>query len=389
MSNLEEIVARLPRFREAAETLRETLLANLTLIGETPAPTFHEEERVRLMAERLSEAGLQNCSLDADGNGIGLLPGTEGKQNILLVANADTAVSDEQDQTIEIQTDRVIGPFVGDNSIALAGLVTLPALLDALEIRLKSNVIFLATTRALGRGNLEGIRNFLARSGYKFDAALCIESVQLGRLNYSCMGMLRGEIVCRLPRNYDWAQFGATGTIIPMSDIIGRISRIPLPPRPLTSIVMGSLHGGFTYNNVARETTLHFEVRSESPEILQQLREQIADITEDVAGQSGKEVALDVFAQREPGGIEISHPLVRKARAVLTGLGLQPQLYATISLQAALRDMKIPALTLGITTGERKSELDEVDESAAIGPMSIGMAQLPGILRSIDDGVGA
>ena len=131
--------------------------------------------------------------------------------------------------------------------------------------------------------------------------ALCLEGVQLGRLNYSCLGMLRGEVTVRLPDNYDWAQFGATGSIIPMNDVINRINKIALPRRPLTSIVLGSLEGGLTYSNIARETTLRFEVRSESAEILDQTGRQIGDIAQEVAAQSGVGVDIDLFARRQPG----------------------------------------------------------------------------------------
>ena len=41
---------------------------------------------------------------------------------------------------------------------------------------------------------------------------------------------------------------------------------------------------------------------------------------------------------------------------------------------------------LGITTGTRFSELDEIDEALAIAPMADGMAQLAGMLRAIDEG---
>ncbi len=386
MADLENILTSLPRFREAADALREMLLANLTMIGEIPAPTFSELDRAVFIAERYGQCGLSGCSVDAKGNAIGMIPGTDGRQNILLSAHSDTFVEDQQDQTIEIHADRVVGPFVGDNAIALAALATLPTLLEKLEIRPRANVYLIAAARTLGRGNLEGIRHIFQTSGIPFASGLCLEGLQLGRLNYASIGMLRGEITCRLPDNYEWAKFGGTGSIIPISDIIIRIGQIPRPQRPLTTVIIGSVHGGISSSNIARTTTLQFEVRSESSEIIRQIAEQIEDITEDVAGKSGTRVELDILAQREPGGIDIAHPLTKSARAILTKLGLQPSLYATTSMMAALRDAGIAALTLGITTGERKNELDEIDEAVAIAPMSLGMAQLVGMLLAMDGG---
>ena len=58
MLTLEQLVAALPDYRSAAERVREMLLANLALIGEAPAPTFEEQARAEINAERFAAAGL-------------------------------------------------------------------------------------------------------------------------------------------------------------------------------------------------------------------------------------------------------------------------------------------------------------------------------------------
>ncbi|MDO9541604.1 MAG: peptidase dimerization domain-containing protein, partial [Kiritimatiellia bacterium] len=348
---------KIEQYKSAAESLRDMLLADLIHFGEIPAPTFAEEQRIRFLVNRFEEIGLTHISIDALGNGMGIIAGSEGRRNLLVLTNADTLVKDPKDQTIEVRADRLVGPFVGDNSIALAALTTLPLLLERLNLQFKSNIILLATTRSLGRGNLEGVKHFLANSGRSIEAGLCLESVQLGRLNYHCIGLLRGDIHCRLPENYQWAQYGVAGSIIPMSDVVNRISQIALPHRPLTTIIMGMIKGGIAYNNIARETVLSFEARSESSDILNQVKQQITDIITEVGARSGVKITLDVIAQREPGGLDSSHPLVRKATVILTALGLQPMLYSTTSQLSAIQDAKIPGLTVGLTTGERRFEL--------------------------------
>ena len=385
MAGIENILAALPAYRTAADSVRELLLANLAMIGEIPAPTFAEQARAECVAERLASAGLHSCSVDGKGNAAGILTGADSRRMVLIAAHSDTL--EQADPGIQFAENHIVGPFVGDNSIALAAMCTLPLLLERLELRLQCNVVFVAASRAEGRGNLEGMRHFLANSGFTFQHGICLESFQFGRLNYANIGMLRGEIIIRLPDNYDWAQFGSTGSIIPMSDVINRISRIPLPRRPMTSIIMGSIEGGLSYNNIARETRLRFEVRGESIEILKEVKEQIEDVVEDIAGQSGTRINLDIFAQREPGGIDVGHPLVRSARAIITALGASPMLYATTSMMSALKDAGMPALTLGVTKAERKSDLDEIDEAVEIAPISLGMAQLVAILQCIDGGL--
>ena len=338
--------------------------------------------------QRLADSGLQECSRDEANNGFALLPGTDGQQTILLAANADTLVEEPEDQTVEIARDQVVGPFVVDNSLALAGLVALPLLLDKTGIRLRSNLLLMAAAGCLGRGNLSGLKTFLAQTSMPVQYGICLEGVQLGRLNYACLGMLRGEITARLPDDYDWMKFGATGAILPINDVINQINKIPLPQRPPTRMVFGSIEGGVSFHTIARDTRLRFEARSESSEILNQIQDQLGDICEEVSSRSGVAVQLDIVARREPGGIEIGHPLVKAARAVLAALELAPMMYTTASIMSALVDSRIPAVTLGLTTGHRRGTLDEIDESVAIPPLDTGMAQLAGMLLAIDGGYG-
>lgn len=384
MHSLNEILASLPAARTAAEELRDPMLANLVLLGETPAPTGQEQARVALLLERFAEAGLEGGGTDEQGNGSAVLPGLDNRRTILLTAPADTAGPADMDQSLEIEPGRVVGPFVADNSLALAALATLPLLLERLKIRLRSRVVFLAAVRCMGRGNLEGLKFFLAHGPLPVQVGLCLEGVQLGRMNYACLGMLRGEIVCRLPESYNWAQYGATGTIIPMTDVITRLNGIPLPRRPLSSLVLGAIRGGFSYNTIAPSTKLQFEVRSESADILRDVRARIEAIAQDVAAQAGVRVAVEFLAARDPGGLSAADPLVAGARSILGALGLQPMAYLTTSAMSAFVDRGIPALTLGVTRGERRGTAEEFDEAADIGGMAIGLAQLAGMLQLMD-----
>ncbi len=380
-----DIITLLPRLREAAAELKTVLLSNIVLVGEAPAPPGGEAPRAAAVAERLADTGLRGVAVDERGNVSATLPGTAGNgRRTLLAVHLDTATP-SAGCDIEVQEHCLIGPFVGDNTVAVGALVTLPLLFEKAGMRPESDLLLLAAARTQGRGDLEGLRAFLAEAG-AFQAGLSIESFALGRLNYTCIGLLRAEVVCRLPDHYDWARFGATGTIIPIGEIITRVSRIPLPRRPLTTIIMGSVQAGVTYNNVAREARLRFEVRSESADILRDLHQQIEDVVEDVGAQSGVQARLDVVARREPGGLDIAHPLVRRLRAIQSALALDTHLYPTTSGLAALRDAGIPGVTIGLTTGQRRPDLRETDRTAEVAPLVTGLAQLGAAVLACEAG---
>src|SRR6056297_1728851 len=123
---MEEIVHKLPKYQQAAESLREIILANLVMIGEIPSPTFDEARRVELLQNRFVECGLQNCSSDEAGNALAVLPGkgSEDGGSILITAHLDTIFENEVDHTLLVQADRITGPGVADNSLGLAILAS-------------------------------------------------------------------------------------------------------------------------------------------------------------------------------------------------------------------------------------------------------------------------
>ena len=176
-------------------------------------------------------------------------------------------------------------------------------LLEQLGIRLESNLILMGSAQSLGRSNIEGIRFFLNNTDVPISARICVEGVRLGRLSYSSIGMLRGEIHYDLPEEYDWTRFGAGGAIVNMNEVINRVLEIPLPRRPRTTIVFNSIESGAGFNTIPTRGSLQFEVRSESGPLVAQLGETIENIAAEVSSHTGTDVTVEVPARR-PGDHE-------------------------------------------------------------------------------------
>ena len=383
MKDYTELENQLSGLEDKLKKYREVLLANLLMIGEIPAPTGKEDNRIEFILNRFDEAGLTDSSIDDAGNGIGVLSGKESENALLLNAHADTIFDIKTDHTMQVASNEIMGPGVADNALGLAALVSLPYILEDLKIELKNDLVLLAGVKSLGRGNLEGIRFFLENNKFDIKNAICVEGIQLGRLSYSSIGMLRGEITCRVPETYDWSRFGDASTILTLNEVINKINDMRLPKRPRTSIVMGSIVGGSSFNTIARDATLGFEVRSESQEVVERAGETINDIVLEVSSKTGDQVELDIFAKRSPGGIPFAHPLTKCARSVMETLDIEPRLAPSISELSALINQNIPALTLGITVGEQTFKSNETIQ---IEPIYKGLAQLIGTILAVDGG---
>jgi di/tripeptidase len=238
-------------------------------------------------------------------------------------------------------------------------------------------------TRSLGRGDLAGLRFFLKNHQVPIHYGLFVEGAQLGRLSYSSMGMLRGEIHCNIPDEYDWTLFESSGAINILNEVITKMMAIPLPTKPKATITFGSVHAGNSYNTVPTSGTLHFEIRSEQAGKVGVLKNRIEEIADEVSSNTQAEVKLEVVARRRPGGIDFSHPLTKTAKRIQESLGVVPKIQPSVGELSALIDKQIPGITIGIA---HASQLHSLKENITIEPIFSGVAQLVGILQAMDGG---
>ncbi len=379
--SVKSLLEKIPGYQKKLLSLREIILANAVMIGEHQAETFNESDRIDFLSDRFTECGLLNISIDEVGNAIAILPGKNKDKNILVAAHADTVFKKTVDHTVMVEPNFIIGPGIADNSLGLSILGVLPVILEKLDIQFTSNIIFLGTVQSLGRGELKGIRFFLDNFNKPIDSAICVEGVHLGRLSYKSLGMLRGEITCHATRESEWDDFDSKGIIPDLIKIISEISRIPIPEKPKTSIILGSVEAGTSYNTAPLSSNLRFEIRSEKDKMVREIQKRIEEIVDDAAIATGSKIVFDIIARISPGGLNDNHPLVINTKHLMRSLGIDSKITPSVGLLSALINKGIPGITLGLTKG---SNLHELNESIKIDPIFKGLAQLIGIMQLAD-----
>ena len=361
------------------EKLREILLANLVLIGEIPSPTGEEQNRIAFLEERWAEYGLLDCATDELGNGVAILPGQKGDSTILLVAHADTPFALTEDHTYSVNSSRVFGPGVADNSLGVAVLSSLPLFFEKLNIQLQSDLCFLVPVRHLDQGDQEGLKFFLSNIKGPVDAAIVVEGAQLGRLNFRSMATLGGKITCQINR-----RISQESAINVLCHVVSRLNKMDLPQENHTLLTLGAIEGGVSYKYPARNGELKFQIRSNSGQTIEKITGVIYNILDDIALQPGVSAHLTPIAHTSSGGLDSSHPFVLAARQIQATLDIVPQDSIYSPAISAFAEYNIPGLCIGITLAENINYLDEFIE---IEPIMKGVAQLIGILMAIDGGL--
>jgi len=132
---MDNFIDKLPGFVDTIKSFQETIITNIVLIGQVPAPTFKEKKRTSVFMERLAEFQVDECTTDGYRNPIGIIKGTsESKPPIFVVAHLDTIFSKDIDHYYSIQENSITGAGIMDNSIGV-GITRNPA-----EIRFKIRI---------------------------------------------------------------------------------------------------------------------------------------------------------------------------------------------------------------------------------------------------------
>lgn len=384
---------------EEIQRQRDLLITNIVLSCQVPSIAVPARDndsdsldlplRAKAFSERLQEMGVDECSADAEGNPIGVVKGTDSScPPIVLAAHLDTVFEVAEDSYCTVSSSSITGPGLLDNSLSVGVLLSIPPLLRAAGIRLKSDLLLVALKESLGKANLRSARQFVSEWDGPIRAAVCLEGGELGRLNYYSDAMTRIEIRC--DASMDNLSEGERGggkrgvnALLVANEIINRILSLRLPQRPETRIVIGTLIGGVKFGIPAVTARLGLEIHSTSDDEVRSLREAIRDIATSVAYEQRVAVDIAQISSVNAANPGYSHPLVKAAQSVLADLGVEPLIGSSESELAVFLEAGIPAVTIGLSRG---SNYHLESATMDIDSLFTGVAQVLELLKRIDGG---
>jgi di/tripeptidase len=253
-----------------------------------------------------------------------------------------------------------------------------------LGLAFESDIVLVAPNQSLVRGNLRGIRRLLQTWPSPIRGAICLETVELGRLNYYSDGMIRGEISCSIASEKQWGRHHQPNAIIVINEVINAILGLRLPQKPRTQIVIGKIAGGFNHGKIAYDATFGFEIRSDSDDMVKALYNDIRDIVDDINKAFGVGLKLSRISNLNATRLQYNHPLVKCASRILNRLGVEAVSEPSETALSIFLHRRIPAVTLGLTRGDNYHQDGAMIE---IEPMFKGISQIPALIMAMDNGV--
>jgi tripeptide aminopeptidase len=342
----------------------ERFLENAILFQGIPAPTFMEQARAAAIRSMFESIEVLEVEQDPDGNVLARLAGGQVPP-VIISAHLDSVFPLSTPLEIKRESNRIIGPGIGDNALGLACLVELAH--DLKSTPLPGDLWLIANVGEEGLGNLAGMQAIVDRFGGKPSAYLAIEGMALGYVYHRALPVRRYRITIQGESGHAWVHAGRPSALHALIQLASQISQLRLPRKPRTTLNIGMIQGGSSINTIAADASLEFEVRTEDEWMLNKLDHTVQRICSQKNLHEPLKIQLSVIGERPGGAISADHALVRLAQELAERhTGFAPELGIASTDASMPLSRGYPAICIGITHGGNAHSKEEFIETEMI-----------------------
>jgi hypothetical protein len=315
---------------------------------------------------------MDNVIKDEVGNVIACLNMSKSGPNIYLTAQMDTNYGSDEDHTAALDSEKLTGPSIADNSVGLSSLINLARIIGKASLQLDANIFFLSTVGSQGKGYSTGIRSVVEEMGDNIDAMIGVEGIKLGRIGHYFKGCRILDITCRVPEDGLKAGGVKPNAVSVIAEIIHKVGGLKLPSAPDVEVNFGFVRGGEDYDKVATYSRCGIELLSMNPDSLAHVENRIRFWVSKIALKMSAEAQIERLRNHPSGNIPEDHFMVHLVKDVNTFLKVKSVPgYSSPDISVPL-SKGIPSVTIAVSEGS----VDKGNETILINPLATGMKQL-------------
>jgi len=362
----------------------ERYLDKQVQIAEVSAPTFHEGERAKVMADEFRRVGLKDVEIDKQGNVLGWRPGSS-PDALVIAAHLDISFEPGVNTKVRKDGARWYGPGLADDSRGLINLLAVVEAMNQAGLQTRRSLLFVANVGEEGLGDLNGVKYLFQESRYRsrLKAFISVDAVSLNGITNGGTGVKRYKVTVRGPGGHSYNNFGRPSAVHAIGRVVAQLSTLEVPDSPKTTYNVGRMGGGTAVNAVAEDAWIEVDLRSEDrvsldrieQALLQAVQRGVADENKQRAASKTEVTAKTELIGNRPAGVTSpSEPLVVAALAASKTMGRTPRLSIASTDSNLPMSLGIPAITVG--GGGRSDNTHSLDEwfepaSAWEGPQTL------------------
>jgi len=311
---------------------------DLITLTEVLAPPFMEDERGKVFAKMLEQAGVDSIWTDKVGNVIGLRKGTSGKSGYVGVdAHLDVVFPEGTDVTVKKVGDTLKAPGVGDDTRGLTMLISMLKAMNKADIKTEKDLLIVGTVGEEGLGDLRGMKYMFNESGLDIDSWIAIDGGGLGRISNAGLGSKRYKLMIKGQGGHSWGAFGLANPHHALGKAVDIFSEAAWEYTsgniPKTSFNVGRIGGGTSVNSIPFESWMEVDMRAIDPKNLDEIEIVFKESVEkaiseyNASGVRG-EVTYELIkiGDRPSGELPASLPLIQRTMAATKLFGETPEL---------------------------------------------------------------
>lgn len=371
----------------------EKFVNELIYLTEIPAPPFREQLRAEAYAKLLREYGLEDVTIDAEGNAMGLWRGKGGGPLLAVAAHLDTVFPEGTDVRVKRQGTRLIAPGVGDDTRGLAFLLAAIRAMREAKVETASDILFIGNVGEEGPGDLRGVRYLFGKGPWKdkIQRFITVDGRSNDSITNGALGSKRYRVTFKGPGGHSWGAFGQASPAFAMGNAIAKLGKVVVPKQPKVSYNVGVVSGGTSVNSIPFEVAMEIDMRSTSQAELAKIDATFLKIVEEAVAEEnaarlttfGKIVAdVKLIGERPSGVTPPESPVLQQVVATMKTFEKVP-IWETSSTDANIPiSLGIPAFAMASQSanrGGRSHSLDEwtdVEKTTAVKDFGVALAML-------------
>ncbi len=320
------------------ESQKNETTKNHIALTEILAPPFKEDVRGVAFSKMLELAGVDSLWTDKVGNVIGLRKGTSGTSGYVGIdAHLDVVFPEGTDVTVKKMGDTLKAPGIGDDTRALANLISMLKAMNQADIKTEKDVLIVGSVGEEGLGDLRGMKYIFNESGLDIDSWIAIDGGSMGRVSNAGLGSKRYKLVVKGKGGHSWGAFGLANPHHALGKSIDLFSKAAWEYTSgdisKTSFNVGRIGGGTSVNSIPFESWMEVDMRAISPKNLDEIETIFKSSVEkaikeyNASGVDG-EVTYELIkiGDRPSGELSAETPLVQRSMAATEYFGATPSL---------------------------------------------------------------
>lgn len=356
-----QTLCALPAVQAALSDIKrdeKVTLADQIAITEVEAPPFHEKNRGLNMIERFKALGLEDVTMDPEGNVVAVRRGAGNGPVLVLAAHQDTVFPAGTDVKVREENGILHAPGISDDARGLAVILQVLRTLEEEKIETVGDIYFVCTVGEEGNGDLRGSKYLFHKSGLPIDGFISIDGVDIHRVLSAATGSKRYRVHFDGPGGHSWKNYGYPSAIHAMGRAIAKIADVEPCADPKTTFTCGTIAGGTTVNSIAAHCEMELDMRSAGARELDEIEAQILPLIEaackeenarwNAEGENIVKLRLEPIGHRPGGQQDDSTSVLQASRAAMAALDIELKKYDVASTDHNIAiNCGVPATTLG------------------------------------------